>query len=178
MEDLLTYYIGYRVREFRLDKKYLTSLGLLLRESQNVTPLHHALRIKCLQVEKTHEGIFRAAADELQDPTSICSVADQMMVDGGLNFGRLVVLIAYSGYLCNYLAQKRKWTTLVTIIENLYRFFKLNISPWVCANGGLESLQNFLIVLLEKNSRFHWFNQYALLTVCALAVLFMFRKHL
>ena len=156
MENLLLCYIQCRVEERSPQGKLCVEQfcnGKLQKDDSEPTPLQCALIKKCKEIEKEHAQVFHGLVKSLQSGESIQDTLQLLMIEGrGMNYGRLVVLVSFSGYACSQLALVLSTSRFVAILEKLYNFFKASISPWMYKHGGWKELRKFLCIT-EENSQ-------------------------
>ena len=156
MEDLLLYYIRCRVEERSPQSKLCMEQfynGKLPNEFSEPTSLQRALIKKCKEIEKEHAQVFHGLVKSLQLGESLQDTLQLLMTEGrGMNYGRLVVLVSFSGYACSQLALVLSTSRFVAVLEKLYNFFKATISPWIYKHGGWKELRKFLCIT-EENSQ-------------------------
>ena len=152
MEDLLLYYIRCRVEErspqgkLCMEKFYS---GKPQKDDSDPTPLQCALVKMCKRIEKEHAQVFYGLVEKLQMDT-LQDTLQLLMTEGhGLTYGRLVVLVSFSGYACNRYATVHTMPQFVVLLGKLQSFFKTAVNPWVCEHGGLEEIQKFLCIVKE-----------------------------
>ena len=156
MEDLLLYYVRYCVEEPSLQGKMCMERfykGRFPKEFSEPTLLQQTLKKKCKLVEKENMEMFHDLAENLQLDDPLQDVLQPMMTEGrGMNYGCLVVLVSFCGFLCDRYVTIHTMSQFVLLLEKLYNFFKTTVNPWVCEHGGLEELHKFLCIT-EENSQ-------------------------
>jgi len=98
-----------------------------------------------------HEIVFESIARKLQvqvnghRDSEVCRrtfvrVVDELFADGRYNWGRVVTVFAYAGWLargCKSASDVDAWADIV--IEVAGEYIGCKLSPWICQQGGWVS---------------------------------------
>jgi len=112
------------------------------------------------ELSSKHEIVFESIARKLQVQVNghcdveVCrrtfvGVVDELFADGRYNWGRVVTVFAYAGWLargCKSGSDISSWSDTVTEVAGEYIGNKL--SPWICQQGGWVS--HLLIADMNK----------------------------
>ena len=95
------------------------------------------------QISERHRILFESMVKKLQigEPGTSCEsfvcVANEMFGDGQINWGRIVTLYAFAGWLARYCVEsglEEGWVAKIGDVTGKYVGEKLG--PWVVAQGG------------------------------------------
>ncbi|XP_066448688.1 bcl-2-like protein 10 [Eleutherodactylus coqui] len=93
------------------------------------------------EVHLGHSAFFKSCEELETEPGSILQrVAREVALEGGLNWGRVVVLIVFAGTLAQ---RRRKAGTPRELAGVLSRFLVREQADWLEKNGGWEGFQKF-----------------------------------
>ncbi|XP_056428299.1 bcl-2-like protein 10 [Hyla sarda] len=110
---------------------------------QPTHPAAEALWRVAQEVQLGNSALFRSCEELDVEPCTILErVAPEVALDGGLNWGRVVVLIAFAGTLVQR-HKRRKAGTPRELAGVLSRFLGREHGDWLQRSGGWEGFQNF-----------------------------------
>lgn len=110
---------------------------------QPPSPVAEALWRVAQEVHLGNSAFFKSCEELDVDPCTILQrVAPEVSVDGGLNWGRVIVLIVFAGTLAQR-HKRRKAVTPGELAGVLSQFLVRENSDWFQKSGGWEGFQKF-----------------------------------